>query len=469
MFQTLELETSGRRKRNALSPLSLPILPTPASLFDKPLLSMQTALLEGYQFILPLDSSSLYVLNPGLGPILPNIGSLVSPITASLLSVQPNDLIKNDILTNLDQINEKDVLTSYLSMFSEYSTFIGEEFVEGGAVDWQHYFYQDLLADKDEWQEKTELFRVFFKNQTLQKRWFLGHSADDLVHKAIFATRLQNPQNFSNFTISNYGNCFTLPSAEHIAWRSGPDQGITLMLNLEVDEYIKSLSTGYGVRMVIHKSGTYPFPTEEGFTLDPGREINIGLRMVEINRLSEPYNSCTDGQTFWKLHGVHYSVTLCLHLCHTKRTLAACGCLLPDSPDIQLNTPQDVPICNELNLKELCEKEKKRNGAYITNKCLKWSNGSFSDLIQRFHDNFLRVNIYYEDLNYKVFTEEPQYQIERFLADIGGASGLFIGASILSAMELFELIVEIFLHMCKKKIGLNSNSVNDVLSLEEIS
>ncbi|KAK3592887.1 hypothetical protein CHS0354_004113 [Potamilus streckersoni] len=86
-----------------------------------------------------------------------------------------------------------------------------------------------------------------------------------------------------------------------------------------------------------------------------------------------------------------------------------------------------------------------------------------------FRDNFLSVNIYYEDLNYKVFTEEPLYQIERFLADIGGASGLFIGASILSAMELFELIVEIFLHVWKKGKGLNSNSVNTVLTLEEIT
>ncbi|KAK3592886.1 hypothetical protein CHS0354_004112 [Potamilus streckersoni] len=34
-------------------------------------------------------------------------------------------------------------------------------------------------------------------------------------------------------------------------------------------------------------------------------------------------------------------------------------------------------------MKELCEKERKRNGTYITNKCVKWSNGSFSDIIQR--------------------------------------------------------------------------------------
>ncbi|KAK3592885.1 hypothetical protein CHS0354_004110 [Potamilus streckersoni] len=164
---TLELETYGRRKRNTVPLLSRSILPTPASLFDKPLLSMQTPLLEGSLLLLPFDSSTPDALNPGFNSILPNIGNVEPSSIATLLSVYPNDLNKDYIWKNLDQINEKDLLTSYLSKFSGYNTFVGEEFVENGAVDWQYYFYQELLAVKDQYQEKTELFRVFFRNQTL--------------------------------------------------------------------------------------------------------------------------------------------------------------------------------------------------------------------------------------------------------------------------------------------------------------
>lgn len=58
--------------------------------------------------------------------------------------------------------------------------------------------------------------------------------------------------------------------------------GIKLTLYLEVDEYIENFSSGYGVRIVFHEPGTFPMPAEEGLTLSPGYETNIGLRAVSI-------------------------------------------------------------------------------------------------------------------------------------------------------------------------------------------
>lgn len=70
-----------------------------------------------------------------------------------------------------------------------------------------------------------------------------------------------------------------------------------------------------------------------------------------------------------------------------------------------------------------------------------------------FKDNFLKLVVYYEDLNFEDISEEPLYDEYRFLADIGGTLGLFLGASLLSFVELFELLVEIlnhFRHKCLK-------------------
>ena len=57
-----------------------------------------------------------------------------------------------------------------------------------------------------------------------------------------------------------------------------------MTLNLEIDEYVSSFSTGYGIRLVLHEPGTYPLPTDEGITLGPGTETNIGLKMVKIHK-----------------------------------------------------------------------------------------------------------------------------------------------------------------------------------------
>lgn len=60
------------------------------------------------------------------------------------------------------------------------------------------------------------------------------------------------------------------------------------------------------------------------------------------------------------------------------------------------------------------------------------------------NNNFLKLNIYYEDLNYEYITESPEIEIQQFLSDIGGAIGLWIGLSILSLCELIQLFVELF-------------------------
>lgn len=52
------------------------------------------------------------------------------------------------------------------------------------------------------------------------------------------------------------------------------------MLFLEVNEYLKGLTTGYGARVHVHEPGTYPYPAEEGLYIPASMETDIGLRMV---------------------------------------------------------------------------------------------------------------------------------------------------------------------------------------------
>lgn len=61
------------------------------------------------------------------------------------------------------------------------------------------------------------------------------------------------------------------------------------------------------------------------------------------------------------------------------------------------------------------------------------------------HQNLLRLNIYLEDLSVVEFKQMPAYELADLFADIGGTLGLWMGISVLTIMELMELIVRLIM------------------------
>lgn len=54
-------------------------------------------------------------------------------------------------------------------------------------------------------------------------------------------------------------------------------------MNIETNEYVADYMDAFGLRLVIHEPGTFPFPEEEGFTLNPRYETTIGMRLVSFD------------------------------------------------------------------------------------------------------------------------------------------------------------------------------------------
>ena len=50
---------------------------------------------------------------------------------------------------------------------------------------------------------------------------------------------------------------------------------------------------------------------------------------------------------------------------------------------------------------------------------------------------------FFEALNYETIEQKKAYEVAALLGDIGGQMGLFIGASILTILELFDYIYEL--------------------------
>jgi len=233
-----------------------------------------------------------------------------------------------------------------------------------------------------------------------------------------------------------------------------------------------------------------PLPQNEGLTLSTEYETNIGLRMMQINRLGGKYGSCTDGADFLKKYHLNYTVPLCYTMCEVSLTELKCGCTPVSTPDVY---DTDVSVCDVSNntirscfenvnddvlnryvdcecptrcseqvytysfsgrkwphakylkkyvIHEVCRRD--YTESFYADFCERYKKNNLTENdLQLMSGNFVAVNVYFEDLNYKLMKEEPLYNNVRFMSDIGGAMGLFTGASALTYCELIQVIVEI--------------------------
>ena len=77
------------------------------------------------------------------------------------------------------------------------------------------------------------------------------------------------------------------------------------------------------------------------------------------------------------------------------------------------------------------------NNPIIKDKFPKETNISIQDLKQ----SISSLYVYYEDRKYTVIRKEPKMTLLDLISNIGGIMGIFIGASFLSFVELFELLL----------------------------
>ena len=64
--------------------------------------------------------------------------------------------------------------------------------------------------------------------------------------------------------------------------------------------------------------------------------------------------------------------------------------------------------------------------------------------------SLISFEIYYNEMTYTLMLELPKIKIVDLVANLGGILGLFIGISVLSFVEILEIILEIFIILFEK-------------------
>lgn len=317
--------------------------------------------------------------------------------------------------------------------------------------------------------EREDFDLMEFTNRT-------GHQLEDILQDCSYRGEKCDMKYFKT-TMTRYGKCYTFNHGEGDATvletlKGGKDNGLELLLNVESDEYLPVWKTtdentpDMGFKVQIHAQNEPPLINELGFGISPGFQTLVTCKEQRIRYLPKPYGDCIPvDSTFtqgFETYVNKYSVSACRQTCETKEVAEKCNCRMVHQPaynNTKVCNPVDYLRCADPTLDWLVEKD--QDTCLCENPCelIKYSLGTSMLALPSFYgstfyaekynvtdsyvyDNFLKLNIFFEALNYESISQIPAYDFASLLGDIGGNMGLFIGASILTVIEVFDFIYE---------------------------
>ncbi|CAL1606525.1 unnamed protein product [Knipowitschia caucasica] len=310
-----------------------------------------------------------------------------------------------------------------------------------------------------------------------------------------------NESRLSPQVFTRYGKCYTFNAGGDgqpplITTKGGMGNGLELMLDIQQDEYLPvwgetdETSFEAGIKVQIHSQDEPSFIDQLGFGVAPGFQTFVSCQEQRLIYLPPPWGDCKvtpmDSDFFDS-----YSITACRIDCETRYLVDNCNCRMVHMPgDAPYCTPELYKECADPALDFLVERDndfcvcetpcnmtrynKELSFVKIPSKAsTKYLAKKYNRTEQYIKDNILVLDIFFEALNYETIEQKKAYEVAGLLGDIGGQMGLFIGASILTILELFDYLYEVLKYkLCpcsdkKHKHG-SSGDQGTVLSLDDV-
>ena len=318
---------------------------------------------------------------------------------------------------------------------------------------------------------------------------------DDLLLTCNFNGRKCAAIDFKLTFSGIYGNCYTF-NAGHLdnetitpvkySVRPGESNGLQLELFIGSSEHLPCWANTNGAFVAIHNKSSYPLFFEEGLKLQTGKESNLVVERSFINKMSLPYGNCVQDtmsnssfdSVFYKLmiaeFGIYMqkyciifcanemlfqkNVSVCLQVNNmTADELKSCLEVMTNYEPFYSSCLDYCPLeCSMVRLQVAPNFADYPSQAYaeamkknLKNFTRRFFNDSFTSETSvnlsyaKIKDSVLSLNVYYDSLVYTQIDEVPSTTMGEVLSQIGGQWGLFLGISILSFLETFEMIYEL--------------------------
>uniref|UniRef100_A0A8C2IJU5 Acid-sensing (proton-gated) ion channel family member 4b n=1 Tax=Cyprinus carpio TaxID=7962 RepID=A0A8C2IJU5_CYPCA len=302
-----------------------------------------------------------------------------------------------------------------------------------------------------------------------------GHQLEDMLKSCNFSGQNCSSEDFS-VVYTRFGKCYTFNGNKTSPKRvrqGGTGNGLELMLDIQQDEYLpiwretNETTLEAGIRVQIHSQNEPPYIHQLGFGVSPGFQTFVSCQEQRLTYLPQPWGNCRASSEPVIPGYDTYSVSACRLHCESTQVQRECNCRM-------VHMPGDADICSPSNIKcvdkalallqkstgDSCPCETPCNltryGKELSMVKIP-SRGSARYLSRKYQkseeyirDNFLILDIFFEALNYETIEQKKAYDIAGLLGDIGGQMGLFIGASILTILEILDYIYEVVKYKIKK-------------------
>ncbi|XP_064627110.1 amiloride-sensitive sodium channel subunit gamma-like [Lineus longissimus] len=369
---------------------------------------------------------------------------------------------------------------------------------------WDDIDYDSSREDFDNSQE----FYAKYMSLEGDDQTTIGYSLNDMMIDCSWAGKSCSPINFTRSTNPRFGNCFSFnvknayDEAVKKTSSPGPLHGLSVMLYIDQGDYFHEVADSAGIKVIVHNQDVMPFPQDHGLLVAPGFQTQIGIRKVSIERMSSPHGACENLTTaealardahVEMLYGVKYTSQGCEKTCLQKAIVETCGCKyamyaftggafnntnVPTAPFCTLTNTEsqtcienverlfymdqltcDPPcpiICSE-NLfpttstssgwPALAKEEDIKMMIAEVNPKLGQIIMKMSDMEARefLHYNFLKLNVFYQDMMFQRIVTEEGYSWQEMVSDIGGTVELYVGASIVTFFQLIEIVIDLAL------------------------
>ncbi|XP_018410441.1 PREDICTED: acid-sensing ion channel 4 [Nanorana parkeri] len=298
-----------------------------------------------------------------------------------------------------------------------------------------------------------------------------GHQLAEMLKSCNFSGNNCTAHNFS-VVYTRYGKCYTFNANKNnpkVTRQGGMGNGLEIMLDIQQEEYLpiwretNETSFEAGIRVQIHSQDEPPYIHQLGFGVSPGFQTFVSCQEQRLTYLPQPWGNCRasiPGEEFLTGYST-YSISACRLQCEKESVVRKCNCRMVHMPgNEKICSPKDYNECadNTLDITvedtsdrctcptpcNLTRYNKEISMVRIPNK------GSARYLAKKYNrnetyirDNFLVLDIFFEALNYGTIEQKKAYDLASLLGDIGGQMGLFIGASILTILEILDYLYEL--------------------------
>nr|XP_028596821.1 acid-sensing ion channel 4 isoform X1 [Podarcis muralis] len=298
-----------------------------------------------------------------------------------------------------------------------------------------------------------------------------GHQMDQMLVLCSFGNESCNASDFET-VYTRYGKCYTFNGDRNkprVTRQSGMGNGLEIMLDIQQEEYLpiwretNETSFEAGIRVQIHSQDEPPYIHQLGFGVSPGFQTFVSCQEQRLTYLPQPWGSCrasVKGEQV--LPGYEsYSIAACRLQCEKEAVVRNCQCRMVHMPGNETICSPNVYIeCADHTLDTAVEDSQERCVCPTPCNLTRYgkeismvrmpNKGSARYLARKYNrnetyirENFLVLDIFFEALNYEAIEQKRAYNLAGLLGDIGGQMGLFIGASVLTVLEILDYIYEV--------------------------